>query len=340
MKIRIFVSILFTIVLNTVVGGATAGAFGLNPLAGVITANGLSFLPSVPGVLSAKLTKEIWLPDIMEKFFPATSFLSAASNMDQFVDNDKINLSEAGVDPNVLINNSVYPVPFAGRDDVPLELILDTYDTEGTVLRNAELIELSYDKRQSVIAGHKRALLQKLAQKAAHAYAPASNAAETPVIATSGAAGAGTRKPLTFGDIIDLKTEYDNMDAPEDRVLILNPLHENDLIKADLALMKAIYAGTIQKLFSFRLFVYSRTPVYNRTNGVKAAFGAAPAPATDTISSVSFVGSEVMRAQGTFKMFDRLNDPEQKGDIVNFQMRALALPKRNKAIGAIYSAYA
>jgi hypothetical protein len=39
-------------------------------------------------------------------------------------------------------------------------------------------------------------------------------------------------------------------------------------------------------------------------------------------------------------MFERLDDPEQKGDIINFQMRGLALPKRDKAIGAIYSAFA
>jgi hypothetical protein len=340
MKVRIFITLLFTIVLNTVVGGTVACAVGVDPIAGIITANGLSFLPSVPGVFAAKLTKEIWLPDIMEKFFPSTSFLSEASNMDQFVENDKINLAEAGVDPNVLINNIVYPVPFAERADNPLELVLDTYDTEGTVLRNAELIELSYDKRQSVLKGHKNALLHMFAKRAAHAYAPALDAVDHPVLATTGAAAPGSRRPLTFSDIVDLKTRYDNIDAPEDRVLVLNPQHENDLIKEDLALMKAIYAGTIQKLFSFKLYIYSRTPIFNRVTGVKCAFGAVPVPATDTISSVSFCGSEVMRAQGTFKMFERLNDPEQKGDIVNFQMRGLALPKRDKAIGAIYSAFA
>ena len=45
-----------------------------------------------------------------------------------------------------------------------------------------------------------------------------------------------------------------------------------------------------------------------------------------------------MRALGTFDMFERLKDPEQKGDIINFQMRGIALPKRNKMIASIYSA--
>lgn len=336
---RIIVALLVTICFNTFAGGSVAYAAGVPMVYGIVAFNLASFIPAVSGVLSAKLTKEIWLADLMEKFYPKTSFLSAASNMDQFVENDKINLAEAGVDPDVLINNTSYPVAFAERTDTPYELVLDVYDTEGTVLRNAERIELAYDKRMSVLNGHKNALLQKLAQKAAHAYAPDETGDTTPVLATTGDSTSGAIMPLRFADIIDLKSLYDDMDAPEDRVLVLNPRHENDLIKQDLELMKAIYSGTVDKLFGFKLYVYSKTPRFNRSTGKKVAFGAAAAPTTDTISSFAFVGSEVMKCQGTFKMFERLNDPEQKGDIINFQMRALALPKRNKYMGAIYSAY-
>lgn len=287
----------------------------------------------------AKLTKEIWLADLMEKFYPSTNFLSAVRDMSQFVDNDKINIAEAGVDPDVLINNTTYPVPFAERSDIPYEIILDVYDTEGTVIRNAELVELSYDKRQSVIAGHKNALLQKFAQKAIHAYAPDSDSKNTPVLPTSGNATNGQRRPITFEDIINLKSRFDAIDAPPDRVLCLNPIHENELIKADITLMKAIYSGNVTSLFGFRIFVFSKTPLFNKITGTKKAWGSAENPETDTISSVAFVASEVMRAQGSFEMFERLRDPEQKGDIINFQMRAVALPIRNKAIGAIYSSY-
>ena len=45
-----------------------------------------------------------------------------------------------------------------------------------------------------------------------------------------------------------------------------------------------------------------------------------------------------MRAMGTVDMFAKEKDPEIRGDIIGFQMRALALPIRNKAIGAIYTA--
>lgn len=329
------ISLTFVLLLNAVVGASVSVAAGFNPLAGALVANVLAMIPTAQGVLSLKLTKEIWLADIMEAFIPDSSFLSAASSMDQFVENDKINLAEAGINPNVLINNSTYPVAFAERSDTPLELVLDVYDTEGTVLRNADLIELAYDKRQSVINGHRNALLNKFAQKAIHAYAPASDATFTPVLGTSGALTNGF-KVITFQDLLDLKTRFDDLDAPDDRVLVLAPAHYNQLAKQDITLMKAIMQGK-EPLFGFRLFTYSKTPKFNKTTFAKTAFGAAAAPATDTISSVAFVGSEVMRAQGSFDMFDRLRDPEQKGDIINFQMRGLALPKRNKLIGAIYA---
>ncbi|MDY0102821.1 MAG: hypothetical protein RBS07_07755 [Lentimicrobium sp.] len=330
-----FISLIFALLLNTVVGSTVAGAAGFDPLGGAILANLVSLVPIGGNYLFAKLTTEVWLSDIMEGFIPDRSFLSAASNMDQFVDNDKINLAEAGVDPNVLINNSTYPVPFAERPDTPLEIVLDVYDTEGTVLRNAELVELAYDKRQSVSAGHKNALLNMFARRAAHAYAPQTDSLFTPVIQTTGAASGGL-KVLTFEDLLTLKSRYDELDAPEDRILVLSPTHYNQLTRQDLTLMKAIMQGK-EPLFGFRLFTFSKNPRYNRTTGAKVAFNAASTPATDTVASISFVGSEVMRAQGTFKMFERLNDPEQKGDIINFQMRGIALPKRNKMIASVYS---
>lgn len=330
------ISLLFLILVNSLAGATVATSVGFSPEIGIIVANAVSLIPrGVSGALFAGLNKEIWLADIMEAFIPNRAFLSAVTNMDQFVDNDKINLADAGVDPNVLINNTSYPVAMAARSDTALEFVLDVYDTEGTVIRNAELAELAYDKRSSVVAQHKSALLTKFSQKAIHAYAPASNATNTPVLPTSGGASGGF-KMITFQDILDLKTAYDNIDAPEDRVIVLNPRHFNELSKQDLTLMKAILQGN-EKLYGFQIFTFSKTPAFNKSTGAKVAWGATPAPTTDTIASVSFCTSEVMRALGTFKMFETLNDPREKGDIVSFQMRGVALPKRGKGIGAIYS---
>ena len=51
------------------------------------------------------LQKQIWIDQIMNNFYPETSFLNYARDFTPFVDFDKINMAEAGVDPEVLINN-------------------------------------------------------------------------------------------------------------------------------------------------------------------------------------------------------------------------------------------
>lgn len=287
----------------------------------------------------AGLNKEIWLADIMEGFYPKNDFLMEATDMSAHVENNTINLADAGVDPNVLINNAVYPIPFATRTDNPIALPLDTLNTEGTIVRRIEEMELSYAKMQSVTRQHQSALRKSAHQRAIHAYAGASNTIFTPVIAATGAVVGGV-KELTLNDLLKLKVAFDNIDAPlEGRVLVLNPIHYGQLIAEDKNLFNQVVQGLPGfMLFGFKVYQSSQTPAYNRTTGVKKALGAAAVPATDTVASVAFVGSEVMKCDGDVYMFARLNDPEQAGDIINFQKRFLAMSIRNKCIGALYSA--
>lgn len=327
---------IFAITLFSIVISATTG---VNPLIAGAGVTSLTLIGNTAvAVLYDGLNKEIWLPELMEGFYADDSFLSEARDMSMFVDNDVINLAEAGVNPDVLINNSTYPIDIAQRTDGALALELDTYDTENTLIRSIETAELAYDKRASVLYGHRQALRMKFMEKAIHAYAPASNATYTPVLPTTGDAD-GSFKAITFDDILDLETAFDDAEIPsEGRILVLSTKHKNQLRKADLKLYKevfsneAMYAG-----FKIYTLASKRMPVYNKGTGVKVAFGAAAAPTTDTICSVAFHKDEVMRAQGTVDMFAELKSPTERGDIFGFQMRALALPIRNKGIGAIYS---
>lgn len=288
----------------------------------------------------AGLHKEIWLPEIMEGFYANDMFLSEARDMSAFVENDKINLAEAGVNPDVIVNNTTYPVPTAERADVPLSLELDTYDTENTVIRNSEQAELSYDKRSSVIYGHKMALRMRFMEKAIHAYAPTADAAFTPVIQSSGAP-AGGFKTISFEDLLDLENKFDEAEiTSEGRIMVLSSEHKAQLRKEDLKLFKEIFGGG-QGFAGFKFYSLAkkRMPVFNSTNGQKVVYGTAPA-GTDTICSVAFQKDEVMRCQGTMEMFAEMKNPHERGDILGFQMRGLALPIRGKGIGAIYSATA
>lgn len=69
---------------------------------------------------------------------------------------------------------------------------------------------------------------------------------------------------------------------------------------------------------------------------VPAAFGAIPNE-TDAFCSFAFQNGEVMKADGTVKMYKTVDDPKERATIVGFEKRFIALPLRNKGIGAIVS---
>jgi hypothetical protein len=278
------------------------------------------------GLLYAGLFKEIWIGKLMENFYPDGSFLIRSQDMTAFVENNTINLADAGVDPDVLVNNTTYPIPMSERTDNPIALPLDYLDTKNTVVRNATKIQLAYNMLESVIKQHRLALRKKTIQKAAHAYGPTSNAAWTPVLAIGGS--------NIIDVLIDAQAAFDAFDVPEEeRILLLCPTHKAALKKADKVLFKDVFGQNGSKnLYGFDVYSTSVTPTYNA--GVKNAFGAAPAGG-DVHSSLFYSALEVMRADGEFDMFSRLKDPEARGDIIGFQKRFIALPIRNKAIGAI-----
>ena len=52
------------------------------------------------------LNKQVWTTQLMGNFYPESSFLRYVKDFSTLVDNDIINMAEAGVDPDVLVNNT------------------------------------------------------------------------------------------------------------------------------------------------------------------------------------------------------------------------------------------
>lgn len=308
-------------------------------LATAVIVGVVSYLaPSIPGVAFAGLNKEIWLPDLMEGFYGDDMWLSETRDMSAFVDNNTINLAEAGVNPDVLINNTSYPISVAQRSDAPLALPLDTYDTENTVIRSIETAELSYDKRASIIYGHKQSLRMTFMEYAAYRIAPSANTTYTPLLTATGADNGAGNKSLTWKDVRNLQKAFDNAEIPyEGRILILSQQHLTDLELEDLDRFNKVMDKGVVCGFKLYRQADKRLPRYNKTNGTKVAWKSAAAPSTDVYASFAFHKDEVMRAQGTQDMFLKEKDPEERGDVLGFQMRGLSMPIRGKGIAAIYS---
>ena len=287
----------------------------------------------------ADLRKEVWIKQLMEKFYPDSSFLSYAKDFSALVENDALNLAEAGVDPDVLINNTAYPIPTVQRIDTPIRIELDKFETKNTLVRRPEVIEYAYDQLESVLMGHRNTLRATTAEKAAHAFAPDEDTLNTPIVLTSGDTY-GNRKRMTFEDILNLKERFDNNNIPlENRYLVLHPSHLTDLIMLDVKAFKDItdiVNGEPKRFAGFGILQFSKPAYYDVDTLKKKAFGSVLGT-NDVFCSFAFNGQEVMKADGEIHMYARQNDPEQRGTIVGFDKRFIALPIRKMGIGAIVS---
>lgn len=287
----------------------------------------------------ANLAKEVWVNQLTKNFYPDSSFLNYAKDFSSLVENDAINMADAGVDPDVLINNTTYPIQVVKRIDTPIRIELDLFETKNTLVRRPEAIEYSYDQLESVLMGHRNKLRARTAEKAAHAFAPQKDGEFTPVIKTTGDT-VGGRKRLTVEDILLLKERFDSVDVPlEERYLVLNPKHLTDLILFDVKAFKDltdIVDGKPKRFAGFNVLQTSATPFYNGTSFEKNLFTKAITDA-DVFCSFAFQKEEVMKADGSVHMYAGIDNPEERGTIVGFDKRFIAVPIRNKGIGAIIS---
>ena len=288
------------------------------------------------------LNKQVWINQIKEGFYPERSFLNKVEDFTDLVDNDMLHFPSAGIDPKVLINNSTYPIKIVGREDEDNAIVLDKFETENTLIRRPDAIEYSYDKLDSVIRQHRSTLQTTTARKAAHAFAPSKDTNETPLVLTTGAASRGCKR-ITFEDLLALKERFDDALIPlEDRYIILHPRHVTDLLLEDVKLFKEltdIKDGEPTKFAGFGCYQFPFMPTYKASgeNWEKVAYNDEQ---TQQFASVAFYAHEVMKADGEIYMYARYDDPEERGTVVGFDKRFIALPIRGKGVGAIISATA
>lgn len=336
---------------NAVMGFVLAFALGVLPAVGAVAAVGGTmmlggFMPK--GVAMEGVLTEVWTGELIKALRAGdkATFLDGLPDYSQYAENDVIHMVDVGGDPEVLVNNTTYPIAIQQITDTDAVFSLDKFQTKPTSITDDELYALSYDKMSSVKERHSQALLVKKYAKAIHALAPDSNAAKTPVLKTTGdvEGGAATgRRMLQRTDIIALKKRFDVMQVPaEDRRLVLCPDHVNDLLMQDQKFAEQYYnytTGKIANLYGFQVYEFVNNPVY-KTAGTKVAFGTA-AGANEFQASVAFYGKMTFKATGSTKMYysEAKTDPQNQRSLVNFRHYFIVLPKKKEAIAAIMSDY-
>jgi hypothetical protein len=333
------VNVLMSIVILACLGIPNAGFWGL--IVGVVLPMALGkFLPK--GAALEGVYTEVWTGELVRQLRGGmtASWLDGVSDYSAAVNNEVVHLVDVGGDPDVLINNTTYPIAAQELEDGDIALGLDKFQTKKTAVSDDQLFAISYDKMGSVIERHGDAITIAKFKKAAHALAPNSNTAKTPVVPTSGEDDNG-RKKCTRKDIIALKRKLDALQVPTaGRRLVLCSDHVNDLLEDDQKFRDQYYnytTGKIANMYGFEVYEFENCPYFTK-EGTKVPFKNSPS-GTDHQASFCFYTKRVFRAQGSTKMYyrDAQTNPDYQQNEVNFRHYYIVLPKKMEAIGAIYS---
>jgi hypothetical protein len=333
------VNVLMSIVILFLLGVPGAGFWGL--IVGVVLPMALGkFLPK--GAALEGVYTEVWTGELVKQLRGGmtASWLDGVSDYSAAVNNEVVHLVDVGGDPDVLINNTTYPIAAQELEDGDIALGLDKFQTKKTAVSDDQLFAISYDKMGSVIERHGDAITIAKFKKAAHALAPNSNTAKTPVVPTSGEDDNG-RKKCTRKDIIALKRKLDDLQIPAaGRRLVLCSDHVNDLLEDDQKFRDQYYnytTGKIANMYGFEVYEFENCPYFTK-EGTKVPFKNSPS-GTDHQASFCFYTKRVFRAQGSTKMYyrDAQTNPDYQQNEVNFRHYYIVLPKKMEAIGAIYS---
>lgn len=336
---------LFGTLFNVLMGVVLASVAGIDPAYGAATAAVPmalgKFMPA--GALFEGVYTEVWTGELLKRLNAGliASFLNGIPDYSAKVDNEIIHLVDVGGDPDVLINNTTYPIPIQDLSEGDIPIGLDKFQTKATRVTDDQLYAISYDKFSTDVERHGNAITTVKYKKAIHALAPYSNTEKTPVIKTSGEADANGRKKITRKDIIALKAKFDKAQIPADgRRLVLCNDHVNDLLEDDQKFRDQYYnytTGKVMNMYGFEIYEFVNNPYFTK-EGVKVPYSTAPA-ATDTQASVAFYFPRMFRAQGTTKMYysEARTSPQTQESLVNFRHYEITMPKKMEAIGAIYS---
>lgn len=292
------------------------------------------------------IQREIWERSIVENLFADNSFLSKAYNADEYVNQGKIvHIPQANAPSAVVKNRTQKPATAKQRTDSDLTFEMAEFTTDPIYIPHADTVELSYDKRESVLRNDKLQLADVVAKDILYNWSPS----KANTVSTSGAAVAahvhdeatGTRLAVTRKDIFALMTRFNRQNIPqEDRYLLLDAEMYSQLMQ-ELSAQEAmafhaqadLKNGVMGKLLSFNIMQRSTAALYT-ADGSKKSWDATGA-ATDVAAALAWQKECVVRALGEVRAFEKEGDPSWYGDIYSFLVRAGGRIRRSDEKGVV-----
>jgi hypothetical protein len=297
--------------------------------------------------LNMAVQKEIWVDYIIKNLFKDNSFLNFAHSDDQFVLAGKVvHIPQIGAKPTVIKNRGTFPATAVRRTDTDITYALDEFTTDPEHIQDAEKVELSYDKIESVFGEHLESLRERIADEMLYNWRVTSSGQ---IIRTTGGAvtahldsATGNRKLFDKSDLRAARKlmNKQNISKVDRYALVSSEMMDQlqsdvDLIKRDYAQELDMKNGVIMRLFGFELIERSNTLVYTNAGTPVPKAVAAAAAATDNDAVICWQKNAVSRAMGEVKFFDDTDNPLYYGDIYSALVRMGGRQRRTNGEGIV-----
>ena len=286
------------------------------------------------------LIKEIWVSDVQEALNRNADFLPYSVDHSAYIAFGTVHVPQSGSNPTVVKNPATFPLSINERTDTDRTYSLNQFALEPVLITNLDELQISYDKRQSVLGQQITTLTQRIGDEVAISWSAtgAANIVSTTgsAVATSLAPGAtGTRKAVTLADIASLASKLDKDNVPrQNRKLLMSTdmfwelFAISDVIRASYngfqSQPNVLANGIVAMLYGFEIMMRPVVSVYANTVTTPKAFGAATAT-TDNLACIAFHSTTVARALGSMTpLYDSGSNgngkPEYLGSIFNMEI--------------------
>ena len=318
--------------------------------AGIVTGVALGFVSSPKAALFMAIQKEIWSTHVEEGLFADNKFLSTFEQAEkENIEGRVVHIAQAGTASNVEKNRAVLPATPQPRTDDLVSYQINEFTSDPIYVTNADTVELSYDKRNSVLKEDRKTLAKEVAQDVLLSVVKAQVGANTDlpassILTTTGAAvpasapgATGQRKAYALNDLQRGQAFFMTQDIwTEDRMFaLLTPQAAVQMFPAD-SLITATYmaavspeerkAGIMYKAYGFNIMVRSTVYVLSDAGAFKPL--SAATAATDNEGIVFYNGDALEFAMGDVEFFENEGDATYYTSICSFLVRCGARAKR------------
>lgn len=353
MKLKHLIALVCALVFNVFGALAISAASGL-PFAGILTGSSVLSLAggATSGVLNMGLNIEIWHKSIVGNLFADNSFLSKAFNADEYVTGSLVHIPNAGRPSRTEKNRTNVPATAKKRVDKDVEYKMAEFTTDPVYIPNIDTVELSYNKRESIISEDRAVLHETISNDILLCWSPTK---ATSKLKTSGSAVAshlngstGFRKAISVADVFRIMTLFNDKNVPQEGRYALLDAHMysqllNSMTDKDALAFHAaadVKNGVVGKLATFNFMLRSKSLIY-KADGTPLEWlvdnddDPQTFSATDNAGALFWHDKYVCRSLGEIKMFGDESNPLYYGDIYSFLMRAGGTIMRSDGRGVI-----